>query len=165
MICRFIFVYFVEGYSGHHHVCGGNFWNCRSWAVYLGWCSDSANVLGYSPPRVFFLLCRGTTQPTFSNKAFQLFIRQSLFITLHLKQSFSPFFISNKTFSSPDLISGWPFRLLFLSTRLPSAATPTSASLCSLYFACIPPSYQSPWAPFRGLTSSGPASQSPQSRR
>jgi len=58
-------------------------------------------------PWCFFLplLCREQSNPpssttklfnSSSDKAFQLFIRQSFFITLHLEQSFSPLFISNK---------------------------------------------------------------------
>jgi len=71
-----------------------------------------------------------TIQPTFiSNKAFQLFIQQSFSSSQtklfhHLKRSF--FIIStNKTFSSLDLISGWPLRLLFpLACPLPQLLRP-----------------------------------------
>jgi len=44
----------------------------------------------------FATLLSRTIQPTFiSNKAFQLFIRQSLFIILHLEQSFFSLFSSD----------------------------------------------------------------------
>ena len=51
------------------------------------------------------------------------------FSTLHPERSILPLFTSNKTFSSPNLISGWALRLKALSTRC-QLPTPILKTCC-----------------------------------
>jgi len=81
------------------------------------------------------------------NKAFQLFIRQSFFITLHLEQSFfitlhleqsfSPLFISNKNI--------WPLRLLFpLAFPLPPLLRPLPTPAGTRFTSLDTPAFRLP---------------------
>ena len=65
------------------------------------------------------------------------FIRQSFFITLHLEQSFSPLFISNKNI--------WPLRLLFpLAFPLPPLLRPLPTSAGARFTSLDTPAFRLP---------------------